>query len=155
MGPAGPIGPQGLQGPAGPSGVVATSYANGAVVGISDGDSYQFVSPTVTIVVDVGQDVFVSSEAGLGSALLGAGNLKLSICYQQDGDAPIDNGADGIGNLQVAPSTLQIFALSTRFAGLDPGVYQFGLCGYADGSAFEWDNNDWSRVTALLLTPSE
>jgi len=118
---------------------------------IVGGSTYSFISPTVSVTIEDGQIVYASAEAGLGSTLqFGATGLALTICYQIDEGALVDNGDDEIGNLRIPGNSLQIFALSTRFAGLAAGTYKFGMCGFAGSTAAGWDDGDWSRMTALV-----
>lgn len=157
QGPQGPagidgaMGPIGPQGPQGASGFVSATYAHAMSAPIASGESYAFISPTVSVTIEEGQIVYASAEAGLGSSsAFGATGLTLAICYQIDAEDLVDNDSDAIGNLRIPSDSLQIFALSTRFAGLAAGTYKFGLCGFAGDAASEWEGRDWSRMTAMV-----
>lgn len=154
QGPAGPQGIQGPAGPTGPSGVVSSVYAHGLGDAPADGATYAFIGVTASVAVAAGQSVIVHAEKALGSvAASGAAGLRLAVCRQATGGPIQDNGFDYLASLRV-PTGIRIpFSLSTRFSGLAEGTYSVGLCGFTStGNAVNWNNNEWSRVTAMVVT---
>lgn len=131
--------------------MVASAYAHGVAAAISDVPTYAFISAPVTInVTDPSQIVHVSSSAALGNfGVDGATDLRLAICQGQAG-VLADNGGDFILGVTAPPSSRQVYSLTTRFTGLAAGTYEFGLCGFAEGAAAGWNNNEWTRTTAIL-----
>jgi hypothetical protein len=156
QGPAGPAGAVGPTGPQGPSGVISSVYANGgSLVNPVDGAAYAFIGTTAIISVTAANQVlYVSAEKALGSTIAGgANNLTLSICRRISGSGatPVDNGADYLFGLRIGQNQRLPFSLTTRFSGLAVGSYEVGLCGYtAAGNAVNWNNNEWSRVSAFV-----
>jgi len=151
QGPQGEVGPQGATGPAGSSGVVTRAYAQGQSIAPQFGSNNYFISAQATVTITTyGQTIWVSSSAALGTVnALGAGALRLSVCYQRDGNIPQDNG-DWHEGLKVAQDMRILFSLDSQFQGLPPGTYNVGLCGYVTSGASAWNSNEWSRTSAMV-----
>ncbi len=139
--------------PARPAGVVlSAAFADAPLAPLTHEHVQAFIGATVGLTVAPTQLVLVSASAGLGStAPGGATDLHLSICTRRVGSQSLlDNRGTRLENLTIAENSRQTFALKTRFAGLAPGEYEVGLCGYVKGSAARWNNNDTSRVAVMV-----
>jgi hypothetical protein len=146
VGDRGPAGPAGAQGPMGPSGVVATVFRAGAVEAPTD--KLGFLAPPVTVKVDEGEDVFVTSAVALGS-IFGANDLNLDICYG-NGSSPIPVPNAGVTDLTASGGQQHLFSLSALVQGL-AGTYAFGLCGKTT-DVENWDRQGGGQTTAQVLT---
>jgi hypothetical protein len=155
----GPMGNMGVAGIKGPNAVVSSVYAQGAALAITDspGGTYAFISTPAQITTTAfNQVIDVYGSANLGStAAGGANNLRLSVCRQTPGGPIQDNAFDSIDGARVVQNTRRPFSLQTRFTGLPPGTYNFGLCGCSlvAGSAATWNNDQWSRTTVVVMSP--
>jgi hypothetical protein len=116
--------------------------------------TYGYLGVTVTATVTSStQAVYVSATKAMGSTAVGGANsLRLAICRSIGSGLLSDNGSDYLQGLSVPQNTRLPFSLSTRFTGLPPGTYTFGLCGLTNtgGTAGAWNNNEWSRVTVIV-----
>lgn len=142
--------------PARPSGVVlAAAHVDAELGSLPTTSDYRFLGGTLRMSVEQARQILVSATAGLGStAQTGAAHLHLSVCARAVGDTRlIDNRGDRLDNLTVAANSQQSFAVRSRFAGLPPGDYDFGLCGYVDADTHHWNNNSTSRVAVLVTAP--
>jgi hypothetical protein len=152
-GPAGSPGQQGDEGPQGPSGVVSSDYVHGAGSAVQDNNVIFLTNPVTVNVTSGDQVVLVHAQRALGSTTSGgASALQLSICRQLMPGGTLVSHGDHMAGLRVPQNTRLPFGLSSRFTGLAPGTYQFGLCGQTTvvGEAAKWNSNDWGRVTALV-----
>jgi hypothetical protein len=152
QGPKGDPGDPGMQGepgPQGPSGVVASVNAWG--LGNNPLSSLNFIGPTVTVSVSLGEKVLVSGHKAVGSTA-GAAGLNLNICSQPVGGGALTT-ADGVGmaNLRVPASTRLIQTLSAELSNLS-GSYNVGLCGFSSNAA-SWNDNGNGMVTAIVVQP--
>jgi hypothetical protein len=154
QGPAGTQGPQGIQGPAGaqgatgPTGIVSTAWTN--ATGGNPLVTLGFIGPTLTVNVAAGQKVYVISSKSLGStAVGGASDLKLYVCYQSTAmGAGIQTVGSGIFGLQTPQNTRNIYTLNADFI-TPAGTYLVGMCG-SSGNAANWNNNEFGYVTAIV-----
>lgn len=161
-GPAGPAGPQGEpgadgapgatgpMGPQGPSGVVASAFATG--FGANPTGTLQFLAQPATVTVANGQKVLVSSHKAFGSVAVGGANsLNLYVCHRLSGSdvEPFATGS-GLFGLRVAANTRHDFGLSAIIT-LTAGSYNVGLCGLTGDGNANWNSNEFSYTTALVL----
>lgn len=169
QGPAGPEGPQGIpgspgpmgpEGPQGLTGIVNMWTVTGNAPAVpSDGgiNNRSFLAPTVTVNVDAGQIVHVTSSRAMGSnAEGGATGLALWVCLRPTGsdENPSVIGS-GMYGLRVPQSTRIPFTLSAARGNLSPGSYQFGLCGSASEANFaNWNSYEWGYTTVIVAQPS-
>lgn len=134
-----------------PTGVIASVTASGP--GAAPTDTMAFLAPTVSVTVQAGDRVVMTSVKTLGSVTAGgASNLQVFGCSQLEG-SPIEETGGGMLGLRVPQNTSLPFAVNTVFSDLAPGTYSVGLCGRTGtaAQAEAWNDNEYGYTTALIV----
>ncbi len=147
-GATGPQGVAGVQGSQGVPGVIASVNSIGSSTIPSS--SWGFIAPTVTVALQPGQRVHITSYATLGTTANPAGDLDLSVCYRLEGSTstPTRIGL-GAWGMRIPAGTRLPFGLSAVLPGTAAGTYNVGLCGTSSDP--NWVEREWGYTTALVL----
>jgi hypothetical protein len=145
QGPAGPQGNPGPAGPAGPSGITFGDFQAGNPNVLLNGGPEQFISPTLTVSVGPGQDLYVSASASLEATFLqGRAVIDLWIAFQPTGGA--------LTNVTPIAQEQVLFGADEEVVTLSAVVNQSGT--FQVGLAGQWVGDGATPVTAFAGTTS-
>jgi len=172
MGPQGAIGPQGntgAQGPIGPTGATGATGATGetgptgpgADVKVFGGSGaadvnagFAWISPPVTFTLSNPHDIWINSNAALGSTVVGGGDLLTVMpCLRVNG-GPFVSLAAPMEGLSVPQFSRVVFSVSGITGPLPAGNYEVGMCGHTNGdevAANNWQNNGSGNTSVTLI----
>lgn len=133
-----------------------TSYLQRRISGVyASGMSTQptstlnFLARTVSVTVESGQKVLVTSVATLGAGATAANQLNIWPCYRVNGSTSepsyVGGGIYGIA----VPANTRITHTVTGVITVAAGTYDVGMCG-TSSSTF-WTNNEFSYTSALVF----
>ena len=154
-GPAGPTGSQGVAGATGPQGPIGgqgiVSFATAQASSTAPTATIAFISPAAVVTIAAGQKIYVVGSAALGStAAGGASQLNLYVGYQLSSGGTVTTANFGEFGLTAPQGQRLVFTQSWVITGLPAGTYNVGLVGSSTAPT-NWNNNEWSHVTALVL----
>lgn len=107
-----------------------------------------FIGPTLTMTVAVGQKIHAVATKALGSTLVGGGVDHLYMCSKLGAAAIVSHGS-GVFDLDAAQNSRQLYGLSHVYTGLPAGAHVVGLCGSSTSPA-TWNHNEYGYISAFV-----